>query len=195
MPDVSQLDALIDRAKNSMIYGHDPLETVVHKAAFLMHSLLLYHQFVDGQKRTGVSTAFILLGLNGYTLWSRNVLEEVHYCIDTTLGRHDVNDIATWLSNRIWDSRGLSKADTIKQLAQRVDIKIQCTNPKCRGFLSPKAYRTKCAKCGREYELTIGGVVVTRGPTQQNVTYNVGLHYLGESVLVKSGVIAVEKEK
>jgi hypothetical protein len=37
--DETQLDAIIDRAKNSKIYGHDPLETVVHKAAFLMHSL------------------------------------------------------------------------------------------------------------------------------------------------------------
>jgi len=103
--DVSQLDALIDRAKNSIVYGHDPLETIVHKAAFLMHNLLIYHQFADGQKRTGVSAAFIFLGMNGYTFWSRNVLDEVHYCIEITRGSHDVDDIARWLSNHIWDTK------------------------------------------------------------------------------------------
>ncbi len=192
--DVTQLDALIDRAKNSKIFGYDPLETVVHKAAYLMHNLLIYHPFVDGQKRTGVSTAFIFLGLNGYTFWSRNVLEEVRYCIETTTGQHNVDDITTWLSNRIWSSKGIKQKDTIEQIIKGSGVKAQCNNTKCRGIITPKSYRTKCPKCGCEYELTISNVVVTHGINQQ-VTYRIGLHRLEDSELVMKGVISIEKEK
>lgn len=192
--DVTQLDSLIDRVKNSIIYGHDPLETVVHKAAFLMHSLLRYHQFVDGQKRTGISTAFIFLGLNGYTLWSRNVLEEVHYCIDTAEGKHDVEDITMWLSDHIYNLKYMPQKAAINNMLKRRKVRLQCTNTKCRGFISPKSYRTKCAKCGREYELKITNVIASYG-LKPHVTYNIGLHKLEDSELVASGVISIKKEE
>ena len=150
--DETQLDALVDRAKNSKIFGHDVLETIVHKAAFLMHSLLRYHQFVDGQKRTGVSTAFIFLGLNGYSFWSRDVLAELHYCMETAQGEHDVEDITSWLSDRIWAPNIAKAKETINSFVGEKSFKAQCTNPYCRSMLNLKSYRTKCKNCGREYE-------------------------------------------
>lgn len=190
--DASHLDSLIDRAKNSAIYGFDPLNTPVHKAAFMMHGLLRYHPFVDGQKRTGLSTAFIFLGLNGYTFWSRNVLEEVRYCIETTLGEHNVTDITRWLSNRIWSA--VKQKETVEQAIGSHNVKVQCTNAGCRGIIIPKSYRTKCPKCGREYELTIANVVVTHGIRRQ-ITYNVGLHKLEDSELITRGVISLQEKK
>ncbi len=193
--DESQLDALIDRAKHSEIFGFDPLETIVHKAAFLMHSLLRYHQFVDGQKRNGVSTAFIFLGLNGYTLWSRNVLEEVKYCIEITQDKHDIDDISNWPSNNIFNAKYLTgTTEAINSVIKSGKLPhIQCTNSHCRGYISPKSYRTRCAKCGCQYELTITNVIVTQSPTRPYVTFNIGLHRLEDSELVTSGVITLDQ--
>jgi death-on-curing protein len=193
--DKSQLDAIIDRAKNSRIFGVDQLQTVVHKAAFLMHSLLRYHQFVDGQKRTGVSTAFIFLGLNGYSFWSRDVLEEVHYCIETAQGEHDVDDIRDWLSDRIWSLKNVSgEKEAIDRVVKISTFKGQCTNSDCRSLIHTNTYRTKCPKCGREYELKITNLITTHGINPQ-ITYNIGLHKLEDSRLVSSGVISVEQRK
>ena len=192
--DSTQLGALIDRAQNSSYYGHDPLKTIVHKAAFLMHGLLRYHPFIDGQKRTGVSTAFIFLGLNGYTFWSRDVLGEVRYCIDTTLGLHEVDDITKWLSDRIWVSKIAREQDTINAIIKSESFKVQCTNTKCRGIIKPISYRTKCPKCGQEYELKITNVVATHG-LKPHVTYNIGLHKLEDSELITSGVISLSETK
>jgi death on curing protein len=71
----------LDRARHSTVYGHDPFPTIIHKAASVLHDILIYHPFTDGQKRTGLSSAFIFLGLNGYSLWSRDPPDEVHFAI------------------------------------------------------------------------------------------------------------------
>jgi len=193
--DPTLIDSLVDRAKNSKVYGHDPLKTIVHKAAFLMHGLLYYHPFVDGQKRTGLSTAFIFLGLNGYTFWSRNVLEEVHYCIDITLGKYEVDDIAEWLSDRIWTPKRMSgEQEAINKIIKTTGYKAQCTNFKCRGIFHVKSYRTKCPHCGREYELKITNVLFTHG-INPILSYNIGLHKIEDSALVTSGLLPLKKKK
>lgn len=48
--------------------GQDLYLTIFHKAASLLHSLLMNHAFVDGNKRTAVTTTLVFLELNGYTL-------------------------------------------------------------------------------------------------------------------------------
>jgi death-on-curing family protein len=189
--DESQLDAVIQRAKNSTVYNEDQLPTIVHKAAFFMHSLLRYHQFADGQKRTGLSTAFIFLGLNGYSFWSRDVLPEVHYCIEIAQGKHEVKEITKWLSNRIWKSDILTpELTTLNKILLSRNMKVRCTQ--CHSFISASTFRTKCARCGREYEIKISNFVWTRGISGQ-IEFNVGLHKLEDSELVKSGVITLDK--
>jgi death-on-curing protein len=189
--DESQLDAIVDRAKNSRIFGRDVFETVIHKAAFFMHSLLRYHQFADGQKRTGISTAFIFLGLNGYTMWSRNVLEEIHFCIETAQGEHEVEEITQWLADRILDHNSLAaegRQNILTSVINNRHIKVQCS--KCHSYISPNSFRVTCVRCGRQYELTLSGIVLTQGITPR-IEYNVGLHKLEDSNLVKDGVISL----
>jgi death on curing protein len=188
--DETQLDTVIHRAKYSIIYGKDQYETIVHKAASLMHSLLRYHQFVDGQKRTGISTAFIFLGLNGYRFWSRNVLEEVHYCIEIAQGQHEVDEITEWLANRIWDSTEV-ESGTIELLLSTRNLKLQCTQ--CHSFISAKKFRIKCARCGREYEIKLSNVVMTQGISSR-IEFNIGLHKLEDSTLVTSGIISLDQK-
>src|SRR3989344_1580898 len=48
--------------------GQDLYLTIFDKAASLLHSLLMNHAFVDGNKRTAMTTTLVFLELNGYTL-------------------------------------------------------------------------------------------------------------------------------
>jgi death-on-curing protein len=194
--DKTTLDAVIDRAKNSHIYGVDQLDTIIHKAAFLMHSLLRYHQFVDGQKRTGVSTAFIFLGLNGYAFWSRNVLEEIHYCIEIANGKHEVEEIADWLAKRILTTEFTSKSifDFFLSISQRQNEKMKplfCSN--CHNPISPKAFRIKCPKCQTAYELRLTELVITKKVKDYDAAFKLGLHKLEDNILIKEGIIDTPK--
>jgi Zn finger protein HypA/HybF involved in hydrogenase expression len=162
-----------------------------------MHSLLRYHQFVDGQKRTGVSTAFIFLGLNGYTMWSRNVLEEIHYHIDVAKGKHEVDEIALWLAGRIVPSKFTSKSqvfDFIMSISHKQKAKfksLHCTN--CHNPIKPKTFRLKCPKCGRSFELRLTNVVITKKVKGYDATFILGLHKLEENILIKQGIITESK--
>ena len=53
-------------------YAGEFLHTNIHEmaAAYLFH-LVSNHPFVDGNKRTGLMTALIFLGLNGYQLQAK----------------------------------------------------------------------------------------------------------------------------
>jgi death-on-curing protein len=48
--------------------GEDLYETIFDKAAALFHSLMFNHAFVDGNKRTTMTTTARFLAVNGYEL-------------------------------------------------------------------------------------------------------------------------------
>lgn len=65
--DLALLESAILRAQTTF-GGIDLYATIYDKAAALMHSLLLNHPFVDGNKRTAVVSALVFLELNGCIL-------------------------------------------------------------------------------------------------------------------------------
>lgn len=155
------VESTLDRARHSDIYGHDPFPTIVHKAASIMHDILVYHPFADGQKRTGLSCAFIFLGLNGYSLWSRSPVDEVHFAIRVAKREFDVEAISRWLANRVAPPTNLGEGE-IDLLLRRVKARArQCHN--CRAYLSIKTHIVRCRRCGARYEVLIRFGAVTRG--------------------------------
>ncbi len=48
--------------------GNELYRTPFDKAACLIHSLILNHPFIDGNKRTGMVAGTLFLRLNGYSL-------------------------------------------------------------------------------------------------------------------------------
>ena len=76
--------------------GQDLYPDIFSKAAALLESLVGNHAFVDGNKRTAITSAGLFLGINGYRLTANNQQLE-----DFTLlcARHAValEDIAQWL--------------------------------------------------------------------------------------------------
>lgn len=160
--DEGKIASAIDRARYSTVFGTDQFPTIIHKAASIMHAILVYHPFADGQKRTGISAAFIFLGLNGFSLWSRDPLDEVHFAIRVAKGEYEVEEIARWLERRIAPPSRLGESETELLLRHLSPSVRQCHV--CRRYLALRAYRIRCRNCATSYRVLIryGTVTTTR---------------------------------
>src|SRR5215469_14137880 len=78
--------------------GNDFYETVYDKAAALVYSLLMNHQFVDGNKRTAMFSVMTFLELNGY-LFNAKQKEVVEYALYIENSHPEIEEISIWLEN------------------------------------------------------------------------------------------------
>ncbi len=78
--------------------GVEFFPTPFAKAAALMESVSQRHGFVDGNKRTGLLAAALLLGRAGYDL-EFSEEESVDVTVEVAEHRLDVNDLARWLED------------------------------------------------------------------------------------------------
>ena len=88
-------------ARPAMTFGGDDLyPDVSSKAAALMHSLVLNHPFVDGNKRVGAHAAIVFVLANGWDCLATS--EEL---IDVTLGvaqgKVAAEALAIWFRQRL----------------------------------------------------------------------------------------------
>lgn len=75
--------------------GKDLYPDIFQKAAALMESLIKNHPFIDGNKRTAISSTGIFLRINGYSLeTSQKELEDFTLRIAT--GKISFNDAEKW---------------------------------------------------------------------------------------------------
>lgn len=65
--DLALLESAIYRPQTTFS-GQELYSTVFDKASALLHSLVMNHPFIDGNKRTGAVSMIIFLGLNGIEL-------------------------------------------------------------------------------------------------------------------------------
>ena len=78
--------------------GLDLYPDLFSKAAALAESLLQNHPFVDGNKRTGITSAAMFLRLNGYKLSASNAeLEKFTFAV--VLEHSPIPEIASWFKN------------------------------------------------------------------------------------------------
>ena len=92
------LDAALQRPRASA-GGRAAYPSVFAKAAALMHSLILNHPFIDGNKRIGFATAALFLRLNGRRL-SVETDDAVEMCLRIARGVIEPAAIAEWLAAR-----------------------------------------------------------------------------------------------
>jgi death-on-curing protein len=79
-------------------FGEDAYPTIYEKAAALMHSLILNHPFMDGNKRTATVAVVLFLKENGLRVtWT--VEHAFKFIIEIAEGKHDVHEITDWLKN------------------------------------------------------------------------------------------------
>ena len=80
--------------------GKDLYPDVFRKAAALMESLARNHPFVDGNKRTAITSAAVFLGINGHRLYATQK-ELERFTLSVAVGRFQFDDIAAWFNKWI----------------------------------------------------------------------------------------------
>ena len=88
-------------ARPAMTFGGEDLYAdLAAKTAALMHSLVLNHPFVDGNKRTGAAAAEFFLERNGATLDADDE-EMEQLTLSVAAGRVTVEALAIWFRQRL----------------------------------------------------------------------------------------------
>jgi death-on-curing protein len=87
-------------ARPAMTFGGEDLYAdVCAKAAALLHSLVVNHPFVDGNKRVGAHAAALFLEVNGLVAtFAPKELEDI--TLATARGELDAERLAIWLRQR-----------------------------------------------------------------------------------------------
>jgi death-on-curing protein len=92
------LDAALTRPQITFA-GEDLYPDVESKAAAVMHSLVMNHPFVDGNKRTGAAVAELFLNLNGVELEADDD-DLVAVTLSVARGEVNAEALAIWLRQR-----------------------------------------------------------------------------------------------
>ena len=93
--DLGLLQSAVSRPQASF-EGQDLYPDLYHKAAALLESLVNNHPFVDGNKRTGFTSAAMFLKINGFSLIASN--QEVEsFVLSIASGEGSIETITDWL--------------------------------------------------------------------------------------------------
>lgn len=90
---------LLESAAGRMVAsydGEDLYPTLFLKAGALLHSLLMNHPFVDGNKRTAMYSGMTFIELNEYKMTAKQD-EIVNFALKIEKDKLDVERIASWL--------------------------------------------------------------------------------------------------
>ncbi len=93
--DIGLVESAVYRPQASFD-GVDLYKTIFEKAGALLQSLLKNHPFVDGNKRTALTSAAIFLKINGFKLINTHK-EEVEFAIKVDNEHLGLEQIATFL--------------------------------------------------------------------------------------------------
>lgn len=95
--DLSLLESAVHRLQVSFM-GEDLYPNIFDKAAALIHSLVLNHPFIDGNKRTGTIAGAGFLHFNGWDLKvSQKEIEEISLNVESK--KWDIGTLSKWLQN------------------------------------------------------------------------------------------------
>jgi death-on-curing protein len=93
------LESAIARPQASA-FSADAYPDLATKAAAMLHSLVLNHPFVDGNKRTAVLAALVFLDLNGYLIrWDQH--EALDFMLRLADHQVELDDVIAFLRERI----------------------------------------------------------------------------------------------
>ena len=77
-------------------FGQELYPDIFLKAAVIINSLVNYHVFIDGNKRTGLAVMEFFLSKNDYRFTSSRVVKE-KFVLHIATTNPDLADIATWI--------------------------------------------------------------------------------------------------
>ncbi len=182
--DPGGIRGILDRMRESKVMGTDPFPTIFDKAAYLMHSVLVYHPFIDGQKRTGLSSAFIFLGINGYYLWSRDTVDDVHFAVQVAAGAFDIPDVARWIRQRVASPDAVHDPKFIERLLTSTSEVASRSCTSCGRRLRLTKYLVTCPNCRTVFQVQLNAGVIRppgRGSQAPLVQIQLGLRAVSAS--------------
>ena len=91
------VDGCVKRAV-TYVYEYEPFPDIFDKAAALLYCIIVFHPFVDGNKRTALWGTAVMLMANGY-LFETFPPDSVEFCkaIAESPEKEDIKKIADWL--------------------------------------------------------------------------------------------------
>jgi death-on-curing protein len=90
---------------NMTFDGEDLYSDLAAKAAALMHSLVVNHAFVDGNKRVGAAAAELVVEVNGYRFRAVDAdLTRITYAV--ARGEMTAEALAIWFRQRLEPAEG-----------------------------------------------------------------------------------------
>jgi death-on-curing protein len=92
------LDSALTRPFTSF-GGADLFPDLVTKISVLIHTIISFHPFVDGNKRVALAAADVCLRLNGFRLVPSTEIEPFFWSI--ARGEREVGAIAQWLKAHV----------------------------------------------------------------------------------------------
>ncbi|PJA55228.1 type II toxin-antitoxin system death-on-curing family toxin [Candidatus Roizmanbacteria bacterium CG_4_9_14_3_um_filter_33_18] len=95
LQDVALFESAVYRS-HATFGGIDLYPSIYEKAGALVHSLLLNHPFVDGNKRTAMASMLVFLEINGY-LFSATQKELVKTALSIENKKWNIKQISLWL--------------------------------------------------------------------------------------------------
>jgi len=91
------LESCMERHETD-IFGYQPFQDAFEKAAALMQCIIVFHPFLDGNKRTGIVIAKMFLEINGFSL-DASTNECVEFTIKIAQEQVAITEIVEWLRN------------------------------------------------------------------------------------------------
>lgn len=94
--DIGLLQSAVSRPK-ATFGGKDLYPDIFHKAAAFMESLIKNHPFIDGNKRTAITSAGIFLQINGYHLETAQRELEL-FTLSVVTSKTSLEDAVKWFN-------------------------------------------------------------------------------------------------
>ena len=94
---LSGLEGTLDKVKHGLPYKET---TLWDRAAILLHDLIVYHYFSDGNKRIGFVMTLIFLEKNGYVMQATND-EKVDFCLEIAQDKLTHEAIMEWIKEHV----------------------------------------------------------------------------------------------
>jgi len=93
--DIERVGGIIAHPQQ-FVFGKEVRKGIFEKAAAYGHDIIKYHPFIDGNKRTGMTSMAVFLELNGYRLEVKEGMIE-KMAISIIIDKLEIPDIASWL--------------------------------------------------------------------------------------------------
>ena len=81
----------------TLAFGYETFPTIEEKISVVAHSIIYFHVFNDGNKRTGMYVLFTLLDMNDICV-DYEQYEITDLAVNIAEGKYDVPEIANWIN-------------------------------------------------------------------------------------------------